>query len=284
MATDFWSAVKNPSVQGQKGGSTTTQTPQKWVFWNRDWVQFDPNNPDHKNLPQYDFGFNKPPDSLPYYAQDIASLLNQLSFPGAAGAATFNSMFLEPQRQKEIQDALKMLTPEQMRLWQQTLQGRMQDYNNQQIQNQAEQARGQGVDQGLQDAQMLKGQGFDPAAQTSAILKAHNQTLSHIAKTTAGANANLTDSINQNMQTDNPYVLAGQRMNLINGGMQPPSLNLPYLGGGEQQRQNGSFLNQLLNAGMNYFAGGGSVGGGRRRPIQSGGLGNGGSYDNQYNM
>lgn len=232
----------------------------KWVWDGYTWVPYDPVK--HKGRPTSDYGWQRDPQdgTIPFYGNDVAATLMQQAFPGAVSDQAFASMFLTPERQKAIKEALARLTPEQMQKWMTTLQGRMQAMSDRNFGEQAADARGMGSEQGMQDAQMLKGMGFDPSHQASAILKAHNATLGQIAKLNAQRNSTLLD--NMPMDMDNPFMLDKQKIDLINGNITSPSLNnvTSFIPGLEAQRQNGSFLNNLLNAGLNYFSGGGSLG------------------------
>lgn len=252
----------------------------KFVWQDRNWVPYDPANPNHQGLPTSDYGWDMKRDTIPYYAVDVNSMLMQLAFPGAASEQTFATMFLTPERQAAIKAALARLTPEQARAWMNTLEQRVQHVmsavSDQNFNNFAGQTAGQANDTGMNDANMLKGMGFNGAAQSGAMLRSHNMANTAIANENARRTSELNSGIigQTPMDMDNPYKLDEMRLGIINGNMNSPMVDnvRGFTPGLEQQRRNNSFFGNLLNAGMNYFAGGGSFGNlfGGKQPAQQG--------------
>jgi len=223
---------------------------RKFVFDGRDFVEYDPNNPRHKGLPQYDWGWQKQGDSIPYYGQDMTALLAQYGFPGAASGLAFGSQFLEPNRQRNIVDLLNQTTA--------TGANARADIVQQGLQSNAR-------SQADQAAATAYGGNAPANFRASAGLAAQNQ-------------ANMQGNMFRAQETD-PMTMAMKRAGILEGAYRNPLLEQlrSLMPGMEQQRQNRSFFGDLLNAGIGMWGSGAfSGGGGGRRGgfgSQSGGDG-----------
>lgn len=226
----------------------------KWVWDNYSWVPYDPTNPKHQGRPTSDWGFQRDPQdgSIPFYANDVSATLMQQAFPGAISSMAFGSMFLEPERQRAIQEILRGQTQ-------------------------------QGANQTANDFQKsLNQQAMGNARQTSASLYGLRGGGRQFEASNLLAQMNRANEKGAEFRamTTDPRKLAMDRYGTLMQGFQSPMLNntAQFIPGLEQQRQNGSFFGNLLNTGLQLWGSGAF-----NKPRYSGG-GSGGGDWNSGNM
>lgn len=223
----LWWLDQNQQQQQQQNQQYVPKTSGKYVWWDRNWVPYDPSNPQHQGLPQYDTAINIAPGSTPYYANDVTSALMQNAFPGAAAGYAFNSIYLEPQRQQNIREMLNLST-----------QGgaNMAAGNYQKALQQGAYGRAAQV-----GASLFGNGGGGAQFKASNLLQQMNQANAGAAQYRA--------------QTTDPYAIAARRNAVIGQGFNNPAAQgvAQWIPGLEPQRQNNNFLSQLTGAASNIL-------------------------------
>lgn len=239
MMPDYYNNSQQ-TWQGPKGGQNQSQG-GKYVWWDRNWVPYDANNPNHKGLPMFDTYMNIAPGSTPYYANDVTSALMQNAFPGAASGYAFGSSYLEPQRQQNIREMMNLQT--------------------------------QGGASNASDAyqKSLQQRAYGNTAQTGAGLYGPGGGGKQFKASNLLANMNQanTQGAQYRAQATDPMGIAARRNATIMQGFQNPMADAVrgWIPGLEPARQNNNFWGQLAGAAGNFlpylnFGGGGNKNGG----------------------